>query len=425
MTPEQEGANQSSRSPVPRLTNTSEPDVRSGSPLRRPSRPGIVPIPCRTRTTAKRPRCQLPTDGPGRRCGRRPGFRGAGEGFGASILASLFDYSDTEEDVKNKGHLGSFVGNPLEYSYDLGLIRPLMKMYELLAQGGSYIGAAAPGGIDYMSWDDARKISPGQVALLNVENALDGQGLYDPSRSVEDTINLALTSMVGAGSYTVLNSLMFGGDALPDRFQSDPAQYLSKKRQEEVFGEGAAKYISGGYDFYYALTVDPLIFVPAGKAIKFSRLRLLDETLKTEDDVRRAQTVLGDQAESVKAKERELIESGDYANMTPEQQADALGLTVGEGLGEAGVLQSSTNLVKSAVGRGEELSGIGQLVAYALVADPRQLVTLSNRTGQDSLWRQINSLNNQQNPDSLFNTMSLAEKYELGTLLAKSSGLGR
>ena len=109
--------------------------------------------------------------------------------------------------------------------------------------------------------------------------------------------------------------------------------------------------------------------------------------------------------------------------MTPEQQADALGLTVGEGLGEAGVLQSSTNLVKSAVGQGEELSGIGQLVAYALVADPRQLVTSVTEPAKARCGG-INSLNKSKNPDSLFNSMSLAEKYELGTLLA-GSGLGR
>ena len=76
-------------------------------------------------------------------------------------------------------------------------------------------------------------------------------------------------------------------------FQNDPKQFLDKKKQQEVFGDGPAKWVSGTYDFAGRSVVDPLLIVPAGKAVKFSRLRFLDEPFDA-DGLTRQQDALAD-----------------------------------------------------------------------------------------------------------------------------------
>ena len=90
---------------------------------------------------------------------------------------------------------------------------------------------------------------------------------------IENKINLGLTTlgpMGAAGSFVAFNSYRYDGKLLPDDFQNDPKQYLDKKKQKEIFeGDGPAKWVSGTYDFAWAIIVDPLLIVPGGKALSF------------------------------------------------------------------------------------------------------------------------------------------------------------
>ena len=67
---------------------------------------------------------------------------------------------------------GLLAQNLSETVWDLGIMYPLMKLYERVNQTGSYLGALAPGGIDPISFTDAGTISPGQIATLNTAVSL-------------------------------------------------------------------------------------------------------------------------------------------------------------------------------------------------------------------------------------------------------------
>ena len=291
------------------------------------------------------------------------------------MLKAAFDYEDKKD-------------NPVEFAWDYMVMWPLMKMYERINQAGSYIGAAAPGGIDPISWDEANTISPGQVATLNAEVSL-----ADTSK-MENRLNLALTTlgpMSSAGSFVAFNAYRLDGKLLPDDFQNDPKQFLDKKTQQEVFeGDGPAKYVSGTYDFTWALVVDPLIIVPGGKLLKFSRLRFLDEPFDA-DGLTRQQNALADDVLRVSQDPTILKEStGRFSQYLP-----------------------------AFMGGSSQLSGLGQLVRYAQKAKPTQLTELEKRYGNSDLWVSINQL--KSNP--LYQKLDEVEQFNVATLVMRSMGL--
>lgn len=307
-----------------------------------------------------------------------PGFIERTKTWGASVMASIFDYSDTEEKVKNNENM---INNPMdviETGWDLGIVWPLFKMYERINQAGSYAGAAFPGGIDTLSWDEAGTISPGQVAALNAEVSL-----TDPSDPA-NALNLLATgsSLAGIGLAPILGSLSEDGDMLPDDFQNNPEEFLNRERQEEVFGQGKAQLTSGTYDFIWALVVDPLLFVPAGKAVKFARLRFLDEALKTTDDYTRASASLANDAKNAR--------TGDVA------------LDV------------------------QEMSGLGQNVRFVQNASETEFLEFTNRFGNQDIWSSVRGVSRSSfaNGSTSRQAMSEAEKFELGTLILRAQGLG-
>lgn len=307
-----------------------------------------------------------------------PGFIERTKTWGASVMASIFDYSDTEEKVKNNENM---INNPMdviETGWDLGVVWPLFKMYERINQAGSYAGAAFPGGIDTLSWDEAGTISPGQVAALNAEVSL-----TDPTDPA-NALNLLATgsSLAGIGLAPILGSLSEDGDMLPDDFQNNPEEFLNKQRQEEVFGQGKAQLTSGTYDFIWALVVDPLLFVPAGKAVKFARLRFLDEALKTTDDYTRASASLANDAKNAR--------TGDVA------------LDV------------------------QEMSGLGQNVRFVQNASETEFLEFTNRFGNQDIWSSVRGVSRSSfaNGSTSRQAMSEAEKFELGTLILRAQGLG-
>ena len=304
-----------------------------------------------------------------------PNFVERAKGFGSSILKAAFDYEDKKD-------------NPVEFAWDNFLMWPLMKMYERINQGGSYLGALAPGGIDRISWDKAGTISPGQVASLNAEVSL-----ADTS-TLENKINLALTTlgpMGQAGTFVTYNAYRLDGKLLPDDFQNDPKQFLDKKKQKEVFeGDGPARYVSGTYDFSWALVVDPLIIVPGGKVIKFSRLRFLDEPFDAAG-LTRQQDALADDVFKVS------------------QNPNILGEETGR----------FSQYLPAFLGGSSQLSGLGQLTRYAQKANPVQLTELERRYGNSDLWVSINQL--KSNP--LYQRLDEVEQFNVATLMMRSMGL--
>ena len=293
-----------------------------------------------------------------------PGFVERTKTWGASMMASLFDYSDTEEKVKNNENL---INNPMdviETGWDLGVVWPLFKLYERINQAGSYAGAAFPGGIDRLSWDQAGLISPGQVATLNVETSL---------TDTDDPMNLLNLFATGAG--VGLGVTTAGGDILPDDFQDDPSQFLSPERKEEVFGEGRPQLVSGAYDFIWALVVDPLLFVPAGKAVKFARLRFVDEALKTTDDYTAAQQSLASDAAALKI------------NPTMETS---------------------------------QMSGFGQDVRFVQNATDTEFVEFTSRYGNQDIWASVRGVSR----NAFGRQLDEADRFELGALILRAQGLG-
>lgn len=307
-----------------------------------------------------------------------PGFIERTKTWGASVMASIFDYSDTEEKVKNNENMINSPMDVIETGWDLGVVWPLFKMYERINQAGSYAGAAFPGGIDTLSWDEAGTISPGQVAALNAEVSL-----TDPSDPA-NALNLLATgsSLAGIGLVPIFGSLSEGGDMLPDDFQNNPEEFLNKQRQEEVFGQGKAQLTSGTYDFIWALVVDPLLFVPAGKAVKFARLRFLDEALKSTDDYTRASASLANDAKNAKT--------------------GSVSLDV------------------------QEMSGFGQNVRFVQNASETEFLEFTTRFGNQDIWSSVRGVARSSfaNGSTTKKPMTDAEKFELGTLILRAQGLG-
>jgi len=319
-----------------------------------------------------------------------PNFLERAKGFGSSMLKAAFDYEDTTTNLREKGVVsGLFSQGPQETVWDLAVMWPLMKMYERINQTGSYLGALAPGGIDPISYTEAGTISPGQVATLNAEVSL------ADTEKIANKINLGLTTlgpMGAAGTFVAFNAYRYDGKLLPDNFQNDPKQFLDKKKQKEVFeGEGAAKWVSGTYDFTWALVVDPLIIVPGGKALKFSRLRFLDEPFDA-DGLTRQQDALADDVLRVSQDPTILAEeTGRFSQYLP-----------------------------AFLGGSSRLSGLGQVVRYAQQAKPTQLNELERRYGNSDLWVSINQLKN--NP--LYQQLDEVEQFNVSVLMMRSMGLG-
>ena len=301
-----------------------------------------------------------------------PGFLERSKNFGASLMAAAFDYTDKKENV-------------VEGAWDYGIIWPLMKMYERINQGGSYLGALAPGGIDKLTWDEAGTISPGQVATLNAEIAL-----QDPT-DLEQAANIVLTgvSVGGAGMIPLGMAYRYDGKLLPDDFEKDPKQFLNKERQEEVFGSGPAQFSSGAYDFTWAVVVDPLLLVPGGKIIKLARLRFLDEALKTADDYTALQNTIADDMAKV-------VQNPELVN------------------------RATPGLAPSSVTKASELSGSSQDIAYVLTSDSVQFSTFVNTKGNQDLYFMVRSV--KENP--LTRNLPVEDQFKAAALIYRAQGLG-
>ena len=301
-----------------------------------------------------------------------PGFLERSKNFGASLMAAAFDYTDKKENV-------------VEGAWDYAVVWPLMKMYERINQGGSYLGALAPGGIDPITWDEAGTISPGQVATLNAEIALSDPGKLD------NFMNIVMTgsSIGGAGMIPLGMAYRYDGKLLPDNFEKDPKQFLNKERQEEVFGSGPAQFSSGAYDFTWAVVVDPLLLVPGGKIIKLARLRFLDEALKTGDDYTALQNTIADDMAKV-------VQNPEVVN------------------------RATPGLAPSSATKASELSGAGQDIAYVLTSDSVQFSTFVNTKGNQDLYFMVRSV--KENP--LTRNLPVEDQFKAAALIYRAQGLG-
>ena len=367
--------------------------------------------------------------------GAQEGERGFVErsvNFGASLMASVFDFSDSVEDVQKKGVARSFAGNPIENTFDFAIAWPLMKLYERVNQTGSYLGALAPGGIDPISFTDAGTISPGQVASLNVNVARDNirnrRGDF-----AADMVNLFLTGLSPGGQVPLLTSdfdMLFGdGDGLylPKDFINDPERFLNEAEKNKVFGEGQAQFASGAYDFMWALVVDPLIFVPVGKVTKFARLRFIDQDTRkvgtgladdpTEEIVKEVTDSAKDQGDRV-ARETAALEAREGRPATYEEVMEIAGPQVSVD-GKGGLLPASL------------LALAGSKLAPAMQQFNRMVYGNSNEyarslemgSNEEALWGFLRAIVSDKT-NSVFSNYTPAQRYQAALLLWRAQWVG-
>lgn len=181
------------------------------------------------------------------------------EGFiesGKSMLSKIFN-TDDEKDLA----IGPVNLSGVETVWD-GFFGAVGWTYDRLAQLESAGLSVLPGGIETLSWEEAGKISPGQVVVGG--GGVSAGKVRRGEASLGDYFSVA--SIPGAFGY------IFGSDSPIQK----EGWNIKNEEDRKVFQQGAEQFFSGMTDFGLAFA-DPLIV--GGKVAKLARLKYIDRPL--------------------------------------------------------------------------------------------------------------------------------------------------
>lgn len=208
---------------------------------------------------------------------------------GKSLLASIFDTSDTWQDGQFKPEAGQ---GPVESVWDT-MLTGFNWVYDGINQVGSYAVSLAPGGLDTFEWDQAAEISWGQAAVTNQAKLNEQMG---PLGGVAGAL-INPVGVIGGNA----------GEVFGAKFTEDSFDITNAEQRKAAFEDDTAgKWISGLTDTVITLAADPLIV--GGKFLKVARLKYIDRPLTPKNQ----QAMIGELDKSMR-----LINEGQTENLPP------------------------------------------------------------------------------------------------------------
>lgn len=171
-----------------------------------------------------------------------------------SFMSTLFDTSDDDK----SGLFG------LERPWD-AMLGAIGWSYDRLSQLESAGLSGLPGGIQTLTWEQADKVSPGQVIIAN--QGVSAGKIRRGEANFGDFISM---SPIG----------VLGGILAPDSPIQQKGYDITTPEGKKAFESGPEKFFSGVTDLGLTIFADPLIL--AGKGAKLARIKWIDRPMTVE-----------------------------------------------------------------------------------------------------------------------------------------------